>query len=135
MKKVVILLLLIFCGLEVNAAQLRFAQVSDANYSAQPNSNTAQILDWAVRSINREKPEFVVFLGNNIKKSNQEDLTGFLTIAKEIKAPYYVVTGNQDSHKISGMEKTEYWNLVRKYNKKSPAMAIFLTLFVIIELF
>lgn len=127
MKKIVITLLFLFMGMSVNAAQLRFAQVSDVNYG-ENNEFTKQLLDWNIRSINLKKPQFTVFLGNNIEKSREENIEGFLDKVKELKKPYYVVVGNKDSYKISGIERSEFWSIVNKnskYNKSKKSYYTF----------
>lgn len=130
MKKYIILLIcLLFC-MQTEAAQLKFAQVTDVHFSSsgkiQRNnsrdvSKTKQILEWAVRSLNNKSPEFVVFMGDNIDKSNEDDIKEFLNITKNLKMPYYLAFGNHDAYENSGIKKEDYWNIVRKYNKNNKS--------------
>ena len=116
MKKLLITFICLFIANCAYSAQIQFAQISDMNYSAN-NEMSSNILNWTVSSINFRKPDFVVFLGNNIKKSNETNLKEFLNNAKRIKTPYYIVTGNHDTYKLGGLEKDAYWKIIRKNNK------------------
>ena len=130
MKKLIISLICIFCCLSAEAAQLQFAQVTDVHFSAsgiqqQNNSRdvgkTRQNLEWAVRSINNKKPKFVVFMGDNIDKSNEDDIIEFLKIVKSLKMPYYLAFGNHDAHEVGGVKKEDFWEIIRKYNKHNTS--------------
>ena len=118
MKKIIITLICLFIGLSANAKQIKFAQVSDANYN-MANENNSQILDWAIRSINNNNPDFTVFLGDNIEKSKEDNLTDFLKKIKTLKSPYYIVVGNKDSYRIGGINKNDFWKIIRKNNKNN----------------
>ena len=113
-----------FCITPVQSKELNFAVVSDINYSQQdtPGSGNEEskiptILKAFVERINENNYDFVIFLGDNISKSNEKNLLGFLNTVKEINTPYYLVMGNQDVHKISGLEKKKYLEIVSKNNK------------------
>ena len=114
---------------------IRFAQISDVHFSNLGNSynsstfnnrhvkDTKKLLTLAIQDINNKKNlDFVIFLGDNIDKSNKEDLIGFLNIANQLKVPYYLVLGNHDVHKISGITKTEYMQIVKHYNKSQKKL-------------
>ena len=121
MKRIIITLICLFIGLSANAKQIKFAQISDANYN-MANEHRSQILDWAISSVNKNKPDFTVFLGDNIEKSKEDNLTDFLKKIKALKSPYYIVVGNKDSYKMGGINRNDYWKIIRKnnkYNKKS----------------
>ncbi len=126
MKKILLLLVCLFFCLQTDAAQLKFAQVTDVHFSSsgkqQRNnsrdvSKTRQVLEWAVRSLNNKKPEFVVFMGDNIDKSNEYDIKEFLKIVKPLKMPYYLAYGNHDAYENGGVKKEDFWKIVRKYNR------------------
>ena len=116
MKKIILTLICLFIGLSANAKQIQFAQISDANYN-MADEKSSQLLDWVILSVNKNKPDFTVFLGNNIGKSKEDNLTDFLKKTKAIKNPYYIVTGNKDSYKMGGLNRNDYWKIVRKNNK------------------
>ena len=130
MKKLIILFIcLLFC-LQTDAAQLKFAQVTDVHFSSsgtrQRNnsrdvSKTRQVLEWAVRSLNLKNPKFVVFMGDNIDKSNEDDIIEFLGITKSLKMPYYLAFGNHDAYENGGVKKEDFWKIVRKYNKNNKS--------------
>lgn len=122
MKKLIIILICLFCGLSVEAKQLKFAQISDVNYSHSDFSQDEmgenyQVFDWLIRSLNINSPKFVVFLGDNVEKSREENVVGFLNKANSLLMPYYITVGNKDSHQISGLKKEDFWQIVQKNNK------------------
>lgn len=130
MKKVLALLACLMFSSQVFAAQLKFAQVTDVHFSSsgiqqQQNSRdvskTKQVLQWATRSLNNKKPQFVVFMGDNIDKSNEDDIIEFLQIVKDLKMPYYLAFGNHDAHSNAGVSKEDFWNIVRTYNKHNKS--------------
>ena len=118
--KNILFLAIVFCFSLTNCAiakSLNFAVSSDLEYSSNPDSReSANILNGFIDRVNENSYDFVVFLGDNIEKSNMDNLTGFLKAIKKIKCPYYLVMGNKDVHKISGIEKKEYLKAVSKYN-------------------
>lgn len=116
-KKILIILFLFFSLTSIaNAKDLKFAQIADIHYDI--GENQTQILKWAVDELNRINDlDFVVFLGDNIDKSNRTILKSFLNIVSGLNKPYYIVLGNHDAHKVSGMKKNEYMTMVIDYNK------------------
>ncbi len=130
MKKIVLLILCLTICLSANASQLKFAQVTDVHFSSsgqkhQSNSRQVgkikQVLEWAVRSLNNKNPKFVVFMGDNIDKSNEDDIVEFLKITKDLKMPYYLTFGNHDAYEVGGVKKEDFWAIVRKYNKNNKS--------------
>jgi predicted phosphodiesterase len=114
--------LLFVCSIPVNAKTIRFSVVSDINYeiSAKKSSETirpALILDGFAGRMNEENYDFVVFLGNSIVKSKKEHLTGFLNAVKKIKKPYYIVIGNNDSYKYSGVNREDFAKIISNNNR------------------
>lgn len=106
------------------AKTLNFAIASDVHYSAQDFTDSDRDISKAPKAlkgfvdrVNENKYDFVIFLGDSIDKSNEKNLLGFLKAVKPIKTPYYLVMGNHDVHKISGMEKKKYLEIVSKHNK------------------
>ena len=101
-----------------NAKTLTFAVTSDINYLADDENNTgAKVLDGFISRTQENNYDFVIFNGDNIKKSKKQHLIGFLKRIRSVNAPYYLVMGNNDVHKISGISKPEYLQLVAQYNK------------------
>lgn len=101
-----------------DAKTLTFAVTSDIDYlSGDENDIGAKVLDGFITRTQETKYDFVVFNGDNIKKSKPQHLLAFLKRIRAVNAPYYLVMGDSDVHKISGMSKPEYLQLVKKYNK------------------
>lgn len=105
------------------AKTLHFAVAADVHYSVEQNkdnknySDGAKALGGFVSRMNENNYDFVVFDGDNVVKSNEQNLKAFLQVVQNIKTPYYLVAGNRDTHKISGVAKPEYLKLVSRYNK------------------
>ena len=117
MKKLI--LSLCMCLLLITPAfakNVRFAQVTDMYFKGK-----SQTLNAIIKDINKNSDiDFVVFTGNNIGKTNQENLKNFLTALKKLNKPYYIVLGNKDVSKNHGLEKKTYMSIVRKYNMLHP---------------
>lgn len=124
-KKILIMLFLFFVSAgQIWAKDLKFAQIADVHYNLDETSNSKQSLKWAIDELNKMNDlDFVVFLGDNIEKSNKESLKSFLNIVNSLNKPYYLVLGNQDAHKISGITKDEYIDIVLNYNKNQKAFS------------
>ena len=103
------------------AKSVNFAVVSDIHYKTDKNSQNYSTSEKALYGFtNRTKEnkyDFIVFLGDNIDKSKQNLLGDFLDSIKNINTPYYIVMGDSDVHKISGMDKKTYLAQVAKHNK------------------
>lgn len=108
----------------VNAAfskELTFSVISDANIRADKanNSMTPSIknLLTAKDDINRSDNDFVLFLGDNIEKTDKYDLVMFAKIIDMVSKPVYVGIGNQDTLKTKDLSKAEYYRLLNKFSK------------------
>lgn len=115
-----------FFALSADAKTLKFALVSDIHYESNYGSKltiSQKALNGFVARINEGDYDFVVFLGDNIDKSRKENLESFLRTIKEIKVPYYIVLGNSDAHKISGMTKQEFMEIVKKKNPHQNSLS------------
>lgn len=100
--------------LTANAGEIKFVQVSDTHYSVY-NPYTGDVLKAAIKDINAQSNiSFVVFTGDNIDSSKEENLQGFLKIIKKLNVPYYVVIGNHDVFKSNGISKKRYMELVKQ---------------------
>ena len=98
---------------------INFAIASDIHYKTSNDGNTIQekALNGFIDRVNENNYDFVIFLGDNIDKSKEKELDAFLKKIKTINTPYYLVMGNKDVHKISGLDKKVYLAEVSKHNK------------------
>ena len=81
MKKsaLIFLLLLAFFTLANScfAKEITFAQISDIHYSTD-KLDMKKYLYFLKLSLSKEAPNFVVFLGDNLDKSNEKDIISFM---------------------------------------------------------
>lgn len=99
-----------------SADVLEFAQVSDTHYTLG-NTELEKYLYFLSLSIKKKNPDFVVFLGDNVDKSREEDVIGFMRAVHSIRVPYYIVLGKNDAHQLSGIEKDTYLDIVTTFNR------------------
>ncbi|MBQ9246294.1 metallophosphoesterase [bacterium] len=99
-----------------NADVLEFAQVSDTHYTLE-NTVLDRYLYFLSLSLKKQNPDFVVFLGDNVDKSKEENVIGFMRAIHSINTPYYIVLGKNDAHKLSGIEKDIYLDIVTTFNR------------------
>lgn len=113
------IMIALFCQNSTQAKTLNFAIASDIHYKTSADGNTIQekALNGFIDRVNENNYDFVIFLGDNIDKSKKKELESFLHKIKSIKSPYYLVMGNKDVHKISGLDKNDYLAIVSKQNK------------------
>ncbi len=97
------------------AEVLEFAQISDVHYSIDDKSMD-KYLYFLSLSLKKRNPDFAIFLGDNVDKSREEDVIGFMRAIHPIKVPYYIVLGKNDAHKLSGLEKETYLDIVTTFN-------------------
>lgn len=123
MKKIISLFCVYFMLISaVCAKDLRFVQISDVKFSQKAENNT---LIKVINDVNKQKNvEFVVFTGDNINKPDKNDLKAFLSEAKKLKCPFYVVIGDHDVSKHKDLGKKEYIEIikkeVRRYKPETP---------------
>ncbi len=98
------------------AKTLEFAQVADVHYSFE-NSQLDKYLYFLSLSLKKKSPEFVIFLGDNVDKSKEEDVIGFMRAIHSIREPYYIVLGKNDAHGFSGVPKEDYLDIVSTFNR------------------
>ena len=114
-----------FYGLQsYSASSLKFAQVSDVHFSTGTSNTTykltgesPKLFEDAVKQIN-ETPDinFVMFTGDQIDKSFEQELTAFLEYAEKLIYPWYTIFGNHDTC-IGGFLTPEvYLKLVKSHN-------------------
>lgn len=108
-----------------SAKEIKFVQISDshfanikAEYTQREVENSKSVLEKTIKDINGiSDVDFVMFTGDNIDRSSDIDLKGFLAIANKLKYPYYVVIGNHEVFKSQKFDKKDYMRLVSKYSK------------------
>lgn len=99
-----------------SAQDLRFVQVSDVRFSEASENN---MLDEVIKNINKQSNvKFVVFTGDNINKPVKIDLDLFLSKAKKLKCPFYIVLGDHDVNKHKDLSKAEYIKTIKKHVRK-----------------
>lgn len=97
------------------AEELQFAQISDVHYTLG-NTVLDKYLYFLSLSLKKEQPDFAVFLGDNVDKSSEEDVIAFMRAIHAIRTPYYLVFGKNDAHRLSGIEKAVYLDIVSTFN-------------------
>ena len=98
------------------ADTIKFVQVTDTHFKEKDEYRT-QVLKETVEAINKEKGiSFVVFTGDNIDSAKEAHLHGFVPIINKLDVPYYLVIGNHDVFRNSGLSKNRYLEIVRSHN-------------------
>lgn len=122
-RSIVITAIMLLVGFSAEAKTVKFAQLTDIHYTVSGTTESGRdvsksqiALQAAIIRLNASDVDFVVFLGDNIDKSTTENLEGFMNIVKDLKKPYYMIIGNHDAHKASGMSKEDYIKIIKKYN-------------------
>ena len=93
---------------------MRFVQVDNLLYSYS-NKNSQIQFENIINDINKQKNvDFIIFTGNNIEKPSIYNLNGFLSDAKKLKRPYYIILGNKDVNKYKGLGKDIYITSLQK---------------------
>lgn len=123
---IIFVVIAFFAGIDSAIAKtINFAVASDVHYSSKDFQDSGREIAKAPKAlkgfvdrVNEKNYDFVIFLGDNIDKSKKDDLNGFFKAIKRMKTPYYIVMGNHDVHKISGMEKKEFLEIVSENNKR-----------------
>lgn len=112
-----LLFLFLVLTLAVNAKDMRFAQISDIRFNSADDENNS--LEKVIKEINKQKNvEFVIFTGDCINKPDKNDLDGFLSEAKKLDMPFYIVIGDKDVNKHKGMSKKDFLKIVKKHVRK-----------------
>ncbi len=109
-------LLFVFAANFAFSDELEFAQISDVHYTLE-DKDMDRYLYFLSLSLKKTEPDFVVFLGDNVDKSREEDVIGFMRAVYSIKTPYYIVLGKNDAHKLSGIDKALYLDIVTAFNR------------------
>ncbi|RAI15227.1 MAG: hypothetical protein DKM22_05060 [Candidatus Melainabacteria bacterium] len=123
------LLLFALSNMPIFAKELKIIQITDSHfatlgqgYSERDVSDSQSVLEKTIEDINTIKDkDFVIFTGDNIDKSNKDELESFLKIANKLNCPYYIVIGNHEVFKFQHFSKKDYMKTVRKYSKNCRA--------------
>ena len=99
----------------VNAKEFEFAQVGAIRYDYQDLA-LGRYLYFLNLSLIKRNVEFTVFLGDNVVKSTEENVIGLMRCLYPWHIPYYIVLGNNDAHKLNGLEKEVYLDIVTTFN-------------------
>ena len=109
-------MMLLGLSLQAQAGEIKFAQITDNHFSVK-SDYSANVLKSAINDINSQgNISFVVFTGDNIDSSKEENLRAFLKIVKRLNIPYYIVIGNHDVFKSNGISKKKYMDIVKQNN-------------------
>ena len=128
MKKIFLSVFILFFAITLgaNATSVRIAQLTDVHIGPKEDTKTATSiakLKSAIEDINTRKDiDAVVFTGDNIDKSNVKDLKTFCEIVRHLNKPYYVLLGNHDAYKISGIPQEDYMKVIKKINKNQKTI-------------
>ena len=95
---------------------LEFAQVGDVHYTLN-DTYKEKYLHFLSLSLRKKYPDFVMFLGDNVEKSKEENVIGFMRSIHSIRLPYYLVLGERDAHALGGIEKETYLDIVTTFNR------------------
>jgi len=133
MRNLIILIISFLIVTSSACAQgLKFVQVTDVHLAPSGSASSRNIddsvsgLQKTIESINTIPDlDFVVFSGDNIDQSNEESLKTFCQITQKLNKPYYIILGNHDAYAMGGISKTEYINIVKKYNKYQQSSSPF----------
>ena len=105
-----ILLIVLFLNTGVFASELRFIHITDTEVSP----GNAYRLKKTIKEINSTKNiDFVVFGGNNISKTNINNLNYFMYLLKRVHKPTYVLLGSSDVSSNTGIDKQYYMKRVK----------------------
>ena len=99
-------------SLNAFAKDMRFVQITDVRYS---KDNNAEVLKNVIKDVNKQKNvDFVVFTGDNIDRVSMKNLEDFITAAKKLHKPFYVIIGDKDVNKYKDLSKKEYQAYLKK---------------------
>ena len=111
MRIVKLLLAFLLLGSLAHANEVKFIHITDASI----NTQNAPYMLRTIKEINQYKDiDFVVFGGNNISKTNIDNLNTFLYLLKRVKKKTIVLLGNTDVLESTGIDKKYYLKRVKK---------------------
>lgn len=103
---------------------LKFAQISDvhlatdqANTSYKMLENSKELLQDAVKQVNLTPGlDFVMFTGDMINLPKNSQIMEFVSLAKEIKVPWYITIGNHDVDFDGKFTKNDVLKIIASHN-------------------
>lgn len=109
-----------------NDSVLKLVQLSDVHFDSESKdngrrlySNSADLLQDAVDQINNiDNVDFVIFSGDSINRPSCSDLIKFIRIINNLKAPWYLSTGNHEISVGGGLTKSQRLNIINTYNNR-----------------
>ena len=111
LKIVVLFIVFSLFGLPLYAKEVKFIHITDINL----NTNNAYKLQDTIKEINSYNDiDFVVFGGNNISRTNIDNLNTFLYLIKKVNKKVYVLLGSSDVLASTGINKEYYLKRVRR---------------------
>ena len=112
MQKLLIFILFLILGmLNAQCEDLRFVQITDVRYSEK----NKELLEKIIDDVNKQDHiDFVVFTGDNIQKLCIKNLDSFITTAKQLNTPFYVLIGDKDINKNKDLSKKQFAQLLKK---------------------
>ena len=106
-----LLALFLFFGGFAQAREVKLIHITDIKLNS---SNAPKVLK-TIKEINQYKDaDFVIFGGNNISKSNIENLNTFLYLLKKVHKKTIVLLGSTDVNASNGIDKKYYLKRVKK---------------------
>ncbi len=92
------------------AKEVKFIHITDINL----NTKNAYKLQETIREINSYPDiDFVIFGGNNISKTNIDNLNTFLYLLRRVNKKSYVLLGSSDVFSTTGINKKYYLKRVK----------------------
>lgn len=106
-----LLVFFLLLGSITYAREVKFIHITDMNI----NTQNAPYALKTIKEINQYKDiDFVVFGGNNISRTNIDNLNTFLYILKKVNKKAIVLLGNNDVFESVGIDKEYYLKRVKK---------------------
>jgi len=107
--------------LNVFAKDVKIVQISDVNFDAKTTdkqeTQNAEKLNLFVDKMNSSNVDLIVFSGDMVSKSKKEEIESFAQTVKRLKKPYYIVLGENDVHKNSGIPKEKFMSYMNYHDK------------------
>ncbi len=121
------LLVAYFIGSQVIGAagnNLKFAQISDVHLSVTEKNTSYKMLEHsknlledAIKQVDSSTGlDFVMFTGDQINEPKSSQLMEFISVAKELRVPWYIAFGNHDVDFDGKFTKSDYLKIVGAHN-------------------
>ena len=115
LKLLGIFILIVFINVQCSFAKdLRIIQITDANIK---NEDVA-LINKTVSDINTVKNvDMVIVTGDNMSEISYENFYIYLKALKNLKVPYYIISGEKDLFYYGGFGKKEFTKMVKHFTK------------------